>query len=128
MRWVKLLGLAVLAEVVLIATAVLFMLIYSSAIHPGEDAAFYDRQARVLLPYVAIVASFPLFYWLVRWAGSGWLWFWAIHVTLDVAISLAADGPGGLVAIMPLWLLSQAAKVLGCWLGGKGRGGLTKSE
>ena len=121
MRWAKLLGLAVLAEVALIASAVLFMLIYSAAIHPGEQSAFYNAQARVLLPYIAIAVSFPLFFLLARWS-DGWrnaLIFWGVHVGIDVAISLATDGVSGLRAILPLWLLSQSAKLLGCWFGGR---------
>lgn len=119
MRWAKLLGLAVLAEVALIAAAVLFMLVYSTAIHSGEDAAFYDKQARVLLPYLAIIVGFPLFYLLARRAGGLGLALvlMGIHVAIDVSISLATDGPAGLVAILPLWLLSQAGKLLGCWFG-----------
>ena len=119
MRWAKLLGLAVLAEVALIAAAVLFMLVYSTTIHPGEDAAFYDKQARVLLPSLAIIVGFPVFYLLARRAG-GWrlaLVFLGIHVAIDVSLSLATDGLAGLVAILPLWLLSQGDKLLGCWLG-----------
>ena len=121
MRWAKMIGLAVLAEVVLIVGAVLFMLFYSAAIHPGEQAAFYDAQARVLLPYVAIAVSFPLFFLLAQRSG-GWrnaVIFWGIHVGIDVAISLATDGVSGLRAILPLWLLSQSSKLLGCWFGGR---------
>lgn len=116
MRWAKLIGLAVAGEVALIASAVLFMLVYSAAIHPGEQAAFYNAQARVLLPYVAVTVSLPLFYWLARSAG-GWtnaLAFWATHEALDIAIALSADGRNGFTI---LWLLSQALKLLGCWLG-----------
>ena len=123
MRWAKMLGLAVLAEVALVASAVLFMLFYSSAIHPGENAAFYDAQARVLLPYVAIGTSFPLFYWMSRWCDS-WRFaqlFWGLHVAIDASISLGADGVNALFPILPFWLVSQAAKLLGCWFGCRNR-------
>ena len=119
MLWAKLIGLAVLAEAALIVAAVLFMLIYSAVIHPGEQAAFYDAQARVLLPYVAIAFSFPVFFLLARFAGA-WrhaLVFWGLHVAIDIAISLSTDGVKGILAILPLWLLSQSVKLLGCWFG-----------
>ena len=121
MRWAKLLGLAALAEVALIASAVVFMLIYSSAVHPGETPEFYRLQARALVPYVAIAVSFPLFYWMSKWTG-GWrfaLVFFAAHLAMDIAISLASDGLHGITAILPLWLTSQAAKLLGCWFGSR---------
>ena len=109
-----------LAEAVLIVSAVLFMLVYSAVIHPGEQAAFYDARARVLLPYVAIIVSFPLFYFLSSRFTGGWrnaLAFWGFHVALDVAISAAADGVNGLLAILPRWLISQSTKLLGCRFG-----------
>lgn len=63
------------------------MLVYSAAIHPGQQAAFYNAQARVLLPYVAVTVSLPLFYWLARSADSRMnaLALW-LHGALDLAI------------------------------------------
>lgn len=120
MRWVKLVGLAVSAEVALFAVAVLSVLFYSTWIHPGERPGFYETQALVIVPWVAMAVSFPLFYWMSRWCGP-WpsaLVFWGLHEVLDVTISVATDGIKGLKAIALFWTISQVAKFVGCWLGG----------
>ena len=118
MRWVKLAGLALLAEVALIAAAIFAVFVYSVAIHPGQAPAFYEAQASVIAPWVAVAVSFPLFYWMSRWAFSP-LALWAVHVVIDVALSMSTDGVNGITAILPFWLTSQALKLLGCWLGGR---------
>ena len=66
MPWLRLLGWAALAHIILLALSFLEVFIYSFLINPGQDQSFYEAHARISAPYVAILLGIPLFYLIAR--------------------------------------------------------------
>jgi hypothetical protein len=129
LRWGAIVGLAVLAEVLLIASAVLYVVIYSYAINPHQPNSVYEAHARVASPWVSIAVGLPLLYlfspWIARRSPAGLangLAIWACLFVVDNAILIGAAGFKGITDILPFWLASHATKLLGAWAGGRGAG------
>ena len=60
--WLKLIGVALLLHVILIALSIIEVAIYSFAFAPGKDEAFYKEHANITGPWVsAIFGSFIIF-------------------------------------------------------------------
>jgi hypothetical protein len=125
------LALAVFAEVLLIVSAILYMVVYG-AFNPGHPQEFYERHVNAAGPWISIVCGFPIFfalaYWLARRVtknpaigktgvtGSA-IGFYAIWAIMDTAFVLAFGGVAGIAGILPIWLASHASKILGVWAG-----------
>jgi hypothetical protein len=125
--WGRIAGLAIVAEVLLVLSAVLYMVVYGYLIHPGETDAYYEAYARIASPYVAICAGLPIFFLLSRWlarkapprALAHALALWVAVVVLDTGILIGMEGFAGIARILPFWLTSHATKLLGAWLGSR---------
>ena len=119
-RWGAVLGLVVLAEVLLISAAVLYMVIYGH-FNPGHPEDFYQRHARVASPWVSIGAGVPIFFlfgrWLSRRGNYSAVALWVSWVVLDTSILVVADGIGAIGHILPFWIASLASKLLSVWAG-----------
>jgi hypothetical protein len=119
-RWGAVLGLVVLAEVLLISAAVLYMVIYGQ-FNPGYPEDFYQRHIRVAGPWISIVVGIPIFFFFARWLARRGNYsavaFWVIWAVLDTSILIAADGAGAIGHILPFWIASLASKLLSIWAG-----------
>ena len=124
-RWGTVCGLAVAAEVVLIAAAVLYMVIYGG-LNPGHPEEFYQRHVRSAAPILSIAVGMPLFFLLARWLarraakGAGKanaIALWVVWAVLDTAFLCAAGGVGAIAEILPFWLASYTTKLAGAWAG-----------
>jgi hypothetical protein len=120
-RWGAVIGLVVLAEVLLISTAVLYMVIYGH-FNPGHPEDFYQSHARVASPWVSITAGVPIFFLFARWLSrrgiaASAVALWVIWVVLDTSILIAADGAGAIGRVLPFWIASLASKLLSVWAG-----------
>jgi hypothetical protein len=102
-RVAALTGLALGVMAVNVAISILYMVVYSYAIDPGHERAYYEAHVRIAAPYCSIIAGIPLFF-LVGWWVSlrPAILVWLVYAFVDVAI-FAVSGPtlrmGALVAV-----------------------------
>src|SRR5262249_21294504 len=120
-RWGAAVGGALLAEVAQVIASVLWVVIYSYVLNPGQPMTVYEQHAQASGPWVSIIAGFPIFYFASRWIARSLptaLALFGVFLTLDVLLLLLI---GARSAIAILWLigLSYATKLLACYLGGK---------
>ena len=111
-RVAALAGLALGVMVVNVAISILYMVIYSHAIDPGHDKAYYEAHVKIAAPYCSIVAGIPLMFLVGWWVGlRPAMVVWLIYAVIDVAI-VAASGPtakmGALVAVSLVTKLGSA--------------------
>src|SRR4030095_6134578 len=65
-RVAALTGLALGVMAVNVAVSILYMVVYSYAIDPAHDKAYYEAHVRIAAPYCSIVVGIPLMF-LVGW-------------------------------------------------------------
>jgi FtsH-binding integral membrane protein len=129
---------AIAALALNVVISVLWILVYSLAIDPGQDAAYYERYALGAVPVVAIVAGVPLLFgfgWLIarEKAGQGALVaagaVGVAYCIVDVLILLLTAGEGtiplGMIAVS--YLTKIVAAVAGGAVAGR-RGALETPE
>ncbi|MDQ0463091.1 hypothetical protein QO010_000839 [Caulobacter ginsengisoli] len=121
-RWIYAVLGAVLAEVALIAAAILWVTLYSYVIRPGLTLADYQTYAEQASPWVSVIAGLPVFFLAGRWARGREtaIALFAIYLLADLAILLSASPP---TTILLIGALGYLVKALGCWLGARSRGG-----
>src|SRR5215204_5345622 len=61
-RMAALAGLALGVMAVNVAISILYMVVYSYAIDPGHEKAYYEAHIRTAAPYCSIVAGVPLMF------------------------------------------------------------------
>ena len=64
--WLKLIGVAILLHIVLIALSILEVAIYSYLIAPNKDEAFYKAHAQISGPWVSGICGSLIIFLLVR--------------------------------------------------------------
>ena len=111
-RVAALTGLALGVMAVNVAISILYMVVYSYAIDPGHDKAYYEAHVKVAAPYCSIVAGIPLMFLVGWWVGMRpAMLVWLVYAIVDVAV-FAASGPtlriGVLVAVSLLTKLVSA--------------------
>ena len=78
-------------EIVLVTCAILCVFVYSTLIHPGEDATHYEEYAQMASPVVAAVLAGPVFFPIARYLRRRWpkraLRFVAATCVLAIAVS-----------------------------------------
>jgi hypothetical protein len=117
------LSIAILVVNVLISFAV--VAIYSWAIAPGHDAAFYEAAAQRIAPWSSVVFGAPLFYVAcafaarrrparsaVAFAGS----CFAVYALIDLSMLLAA---GAVSSMLGAVSVSLATKLIGALAGAR---------
>ena len=111
-RVAALIGLALGVMAANIAISILYMVVYSYAIDPGHDKAYYEAHVKIAAPYCSIVAGIPLMFFVGRWVGmQPAMIVWAVYTAIDLAV-FVASGPtsrmGALVAVSLLTKLAAA--------------------
>ena len=119
-HWVRAICGAVIAEVLLVASAFAWVAVYSYVINPNQPLAVYEQHALDSGPWVSILAGVPLFYAVARWIARDRptaLAYCTIVLVFDamVLIWAGSTGPG-----LPLWIvaLSYGSKLMAVWFGG----------
>jgi hypothetical protein len=101
------------------------MVIYSYAIDPGHDEAYYTETANRLGPISSIICGIPLMYVGGRWIGkrvgpqlaiTAGILVWVVYFVLDFSMIAAS---GALMSILPLFVVSFASKFAGVYLGAR---------
>jgi hypothetical protein len=64
--WLKLIGVAILLHIILIALSILEVVIYSYLIAPNKDQAFYNAHAEIAGPWVSGICGSVIIFLLVR--------------------------------------------------------------
>ena len=64
--WLKLIGLAILLHIILIALTILEVAIYSYLIAPNKDEAFYKAHAQISAPWISGICGSLIIFLLVR--------------------------------------------------------------
>jgi hypothetical protein len=103
--------------------SVLVIVVYSYAIAPGHDEAFYQAAAERIAPWSSVVFGAPLFFGAVYWLGrkrpernavAFALTCVGIYAALDITIILSVGG-----TLLGVVALSMSTKLLGAYLGGR---------
>ncbi|MBL8096402.1 MAG: hypothetical protein JNL73_19645 [Anaerolineales bacterium] len=118
-HWVRAIGGAIVAEVLLIASAFVWVAIYSYLINPNQPLAVYEQHALDSGPWVSILVGIPLFYAVARWIARNRptaLSLCVIVLVFDASVLLLTAG----TAFLPLWIvaLSYSSKLIAVWFGG----------
>ena len=114
-RIAALTGLALAVMAANIIVSILYMVVYSHAIDPGHDKAYYEAHVQVAAPYCSIVAGIPLMFLVGWWVGmKPALVVWLVYAVIDLAV-FSMTGPtlrmGALVAV------SLITKLASAWFG-----------
>jgi hypothetical protein len=114
-RVAALAGLALGVMAANVAMSILYMVVYSYAIDPGHEKAYYEAHIRNVAPYCSIVAGVPLMF-LVGWSVSmrPAVIVWLVYTVIDLAILLAS---GLTLRIGALFALSFLTKLGSAYLG-----------
>jgi len=123
-RLLWIVGFALLVMAVNVAVSVLYMVVYSYFINPGQPEQHYQEHVRIAAPYSSIIAGAPLFYLAGRWLTRRWeagfrlkaaLLIWLVYALID----LAALGASGFTRRMAIFAtISLATKFGAAYLGG----------
>ena len=108
-------GLALAVMAVNIAISILYTVVYSHAIDPGHDKAYYEAHIKTAAPYCSIVTGIPLMF-LVGWklGVPSALIVWLTYAVIDLAIVAAS---GLTLRIGVLVGVSLLTKLVSAWLG-----------
>ena len=69
-RAAALTGLALGVMAANVAAVILYMVVYSYAIDPGHEPAYYEAHVQIAAPYCSIVAGIPLMFLVGWWVGK----------------------------------------------------------
>ena len=98
-RVAALAGLALGVMAANVAVSILYMVVYSHAIDPGHEKAYYEAHVTIAAPYCSIVAGIPLMFLVGWWVGMRpALLVWLVYTLISLA-TLAASGPLSLIHI-----------------------------
>lgn len=107
-----------------IVISILWVVIYSYWINPGQGAKFYGAYAIETAPYSSIIAGMPLMFLAGRWIGGKFpkgnsvnaaLLVWLVYVLIDITVIALT---GNLIGLAPLFAASFATKLGAAYLGG----------
>lgn len=120
----KLFGLTLLTQVVLMGISFVEVFIYSITFKPGQDESFYEAHAMVSAPWISGIFGFILFFLVVRYwtrknlpnAAKLALLYPLVYVTWDLLIVMLIGVPDWL-DFLPIFVSANAAKLAGS-LGG----------
>ena len=115
-RVAALAGLALGVMAANVAVSILYMVVYSHAIDPGHEKAYYEAHVTIAAPYCSIVAGIPLMFLVGWWVGMRpAIVVWLVYALVDVAV-LAASGLTSRIGV--LVAVSLLTKLASAYLGG----------
>jgi hypothetical protein len=123
--FVKAIGVALTIMFVNVLISVIVITVYSYAIAPGHDEAFYQEAAKRIAPWSSVVFGAPLFfgaaYWLTRKRPDRNAIAFAIscvgiYAIVDLSVLFAAGGAASMIGIVGLSLIT---KLIGAYLGAR---------
>src|SRR5215210_2179699 len=123
-RWVWIIPAAIAVMIANVAIHILYMVVYSYLINPGQDAAHYQAHARVSAPYSSIVFGMPLMFLVCRWIGKKFaarfsvtaaLLVWLVYFLVDITVLVFA---GEFKRLALLFVISFVTKFAAAYLGG----------
>jgi len=113
-----LVGMALLVMIANVVGSILYMVVYSYAINPGHDEAFYNEHIQMAAPYCSIVAGMPLMFlagWRIsRWQGSAItsaVIVWLTYAVIDLSIMLAAGAASQIGSLVAVSLITKLIAV-----------------
>ena len=117
-RFASVLAAALLAEVLLVASAFAWVAFYSHVLNTGHDVAFYRAYAQVSSPFVSLTLGLPVFYIVCRFIARGpanAMAVFAVYCAIEIPILVLADH-----SAIPAWFpfVNFPSKFLGCYLWG----------
>ena len=115
---------AVGLEIAMVISAVVWIVIYSYLIHPGEDQTYYENYAKLASPVVSVVLGIPFWFFACRWvtrkAGTRAvqmaLWAWFILFIIDVPLIILGEPR------LYDWMMvaiAHSTQLLAAYLGGR---------
>jgi len=122
--WTTILVAFLLSLLFMVACAYLWVFVYSVLVDSSGDQAYYEAYARTASPVVAVVLSFPVFFYVGRYmrrfgsrATFAALAVVAINLLMDALVTASAtDGAMHLVLMSGFAALG---KLLGAWQGSR---------
>lgn len=122
--WTTVVGAFLVSLLVMVAGAYLWVFAYSVVLDTSGDQAYYEAYARTASPVVAVVLSFPVFFYVGRYmrrfgerATFAALSVVAINLVMD-ALVVAGTG-NGLTHLTVMSLIAAAGKLTGAWQGSR---------
>ena len=123
-RWGRVVITAVGLVFAVTLAAFVWVGIYSSLIHPGEEFSYYQNYAQFASPIVSVVVGIPLWFLACRWVGrkagtravAMCLAVWAIVPIIDIPLSLLAQATAYQWTMVAI---SDSTKLLAAYLGGR---------
>ena len=111
-RVAALTGLALGVMAVNIAVSILYMVVYSHAIDPGHEKAYYEAHVKIAAPYCSIVAGIPLMFLVGWWVGMRpAILVWLVYALVDVAFYSASGLTLRMAALVAVSLLTKIVSV-----------------
>jgi hypothetical protein len=111
-RVAALTGLALGVMAANVAISIVYMIVYSHAIDPGHEKAYYEAHVRIAAPYCSIVAGIPLMFlvgwWVGQWPG---LVVWLVYALVDLAVVAGSGMTLRLGALVAVSLLTKLISV-----------------
>ena len=123
-RWVLIVPAAIVVLILNVAVHVLYMVVYSYLINPGQDMARYQAHAEFSAPYSSIIFGIPLMFLACRWIGKKFaarlsltaaLLVWLVYFLIDITVLVSAGGLGRMALLVAI---SFATKFAAAYFGG----------
>jgi hypothetical protein len=118
-------GLAILVMVVNVLISILYMVVYSFVIDPGQTQAYYEAHIQQAAPYSSIIAGIPLMLLAGWWAAGLWnralgmkaaFIVWLVYAVIDLLAILSA-GMDSRIAV--LFAISFVTKLAAAFIGAR---------
>ena len=115
-----LIGIALLVMIANIAASILYMVVYSYVVDPGQDQEYYEAHIQVAAPYCSIVAGIPLMFFAGWWVGRWWqgkfavksaIVIWLTYALIDVTVMLASGLTSQMAILIAVSILTKLAAV-----------------
>jgi hypothetical protein len=123
-RWLLIAPAAIAVLILNVGIHILYMVIYSYLINPGQDAAHYQAHAQLSAPYSSIVVGMPLMFLVCRWVSRKFaarfslpaaLLVWLVYFLIDITVLIFA---GELFSLAWLFIISFVTKFAAAFAGG----------
>jgi hypothetical protein len=118
---------AILAQALLMAVTLVYMLAYSRFIAPGRTSDSYLQHAGIAAPVISIVAGAIIFFLLAQWLGKqaierrtlSAVLFWLVFVLISGGVAIALFGLPGYQADAPITAVAHVVKLVAALFGAR---------